>query len=292
MTMNIEPPLPPAVSVQAPAVTGGEASSGVVVIPAPVNVATNVSLRSSYPMFASVPAMVTFPAGEENASFAITTTSPPAPMPIAITATWFGTSGSAQLTLNPQIVVTSLSLSPPGISAGEASIASFTLSRAAESAGATVTVGGVAKGVSVPATVAIAPGVATGSFKVVTDASAPPNASISAFIGTGTPVSAMLTVYPFLSSLTVPLSGVTGQTLTGTIRFSNAVPVATTVNLTSSAPLSVSVPPSVTIPAMSGSADFVFSITKSAPAGNAIITATAAKGQQMQTAKIEIAAMR
>ncbi len=91
-----------AISVKPTKVTGGNPSLGTVTLnpPAPAGGAT-VTLVSSNPAIASVPASVGVPGGASLASFTISTAGVTFTTPVTITATYNSTPQSAVLTVAP-----------------------------------------------------------------------------------------------------------------------------------------------------------------------------------------------
>jgi len=82
-------------------VTGGTADQGGVVLTAAAPADSVVSLSSSKPAVASVPASVTVAAGSQSGVFNLTTTHVTASTQVTITATFNGTTKTAVLTLTP-----------------------------------------------------------------------------------------------------------------------------------------------------------------------------------------------
>jgi hypothetical protein len=84
------------------AVSGGAASTATVTLSAAApEGGTVVTLISSDPAVATVPANVTVLAGATSVSFPVTTTAVTAATPVTITASFGGASGTATLTVNP-----------------------------------------------------------------------------------------------------------------------------------------------------------------------------------------------
>jgi hypothetical protein len=90
------------VTVDPAAVSGGAASTATVTLSAAApEGGTVVTLISSDPAVATVPANVTVLAGATSVSFPVTTTAVTAATPVTITASFGGASGTATLTVNP-----------------------------------------------------------------------------------------------------------------------------------------------------------------------------------------------
>jgi VCBS repeat protein len=91
------------------AVLGGTATSGSVSLTAPSATNSGITLTSSRPAVATVPASVVVPAGTTSVNFVITTAAVTSPVVVTITA-WFGGSALSQsLTVNPPDLVAILS---------------------------------------------------------------------------------------------------------------------------------------------------------------------------------------
>jgi hypothetical protein len=82
-------------------VTGGSTAQGAVVLSAAAPADSTVSLSSSKPAVASVPASVTVASGSQSGVFNITTTHVTASTQVTITATFNGTTKTAVLTVTP-----------------------------------------------------------------------------------------------------------------------------------------------------------------------------------------------
>ncbi len=82
-------------------VMGSSASTGTVIMTGPAAAGTTVSLSSSHPGVAIVPAIITVTATSTTASFTVSTTSVALPTSVTISAYFGGVTKSATLTLNP-----------------------------------------------------------------------------------------------------------------------------------------------------------------------------------------------
>ena len=104
LSVNAAPPPGPtlsAVSVTPTGTTGGSGVTGKVTFTGPMNDGANVQMSSSNPAVASVPSEVVVSAGASSSTFAVTTSPVTAQTAVTITATWFGITRSATLTVNP-----------------------------------------------------------------------------------------------------------------------------------------------------------------------------------------------
>src|SRR5437667_2232366 len=225
------PPPPPAslssVSVTPTSVVGGNSSQGTVTLTAgaPAGGAV-VGLSSANTAVATVPASVTVAAGATSATFSITTTSVTASTVLAITGTFHAVSRSAVLTVNPTPPPPSLSsvtVNPTSVVGGTTSTGTVTLTTAAPTGGAIVTLSSTnATVASVPASVTVAAGAISANFTISTTAvTVATPVTISGTFG-GASRTAVLTVNPpppppppaQSATLTVTATGRTGERVT------------------------------------------------------------------------------
>jgi hypothetical protein len=232
--------------------------------PAPSGGAT-VTLSSSNPTLAPVPASVVIPAGSQVASVSITTGTVKAVTAVTITAALPSGSVTNTLQIDPPGTVSSVSLSPATTTGTGGSSGTVTLSAPAPSGGVTVNLASSNPSVaSVPATMTVPGAQATGGFTVTTASPASSTTvTITASIGSSS-ASAALTVNPqppptpALQSVTVSPGSVSGgSTATGTVTLNVAAPPGgAQVLLASSNTSAAAVPASVTVPAGATSATF------------------------------------
>lgn len=181
-------------------VTGGSSSTGVVTLsgPAPAN-GVSVSLASSNPSAASLPTLVTIPAGANSGTFTVTTTPVSTSACATISASVNGVTVSAPLlVLAP--VLTSVTLSPSRVAGGRSSIGTVTLSGPAPAGGVAVSLtSSDFLAAMVPSNVVVAAGSATANFKVSTlPVLFPTDVTVSAN-SAGVNQAADLTVLPLIS---------------------------------------------------------------------------------------------
>jgi uncharacterized protein (TIGR03437 family) len=135
-TLTVRPAL--TIKLTAAGVTGGSPVSGAVTLaePAPAG-GVIVSLRSSNPVFTSVPATVVVPGGQLSASFTISTLIVTSSRTVVISATAAGATAAASLTIDPANLpsLISLTMSPAIVQGGIASGATITLSASAPAGG-------------------------------------------------------------------------------------------------------------------------------------------------------------
>jgi hypothetical protein len=196
----------------------------------------------------------------------------------------------------PQAVTLStLSLNPATVTGGNSSQGTVTLTGAAPSGGAVVTLSSSnATVAAVPASVTVAAGATSASFTVTTGsvgASTP--VTISATFGVSR--TATLTVSPAASTVTLssvalsPTSVVGGNSSQGTVTLTGAAPAGgVVVTLASSNTSAASVPANVTVPSGSGSA--TFTVTTRAVASSTAVTISATSGGTTRTATLTVTA--
>ncbi len=153
-------------------VVGGNQSSGTVVLTVGATDATVISLSSSDPAVASVPATTTVPANGFTGTFPITTFPVTTSTPVTITATYNGATRTAPLTVTPAaagVVLQSVTISPSTIAGGTSTSAVVTLSGGAPTGGATVLLSSSNPAAAgVPASVIVGAGTTTAGFAIST----------------------------------------------------------------------------------------------------------------------------
>lgn len=228
------PPVLSTMDTNPSTVVGGNGSTGTVVLStgAPEGGAL-ISLSSSQPAIASVPATTTAPANSFTASFAIATSPVSANTVVTITASYNGTTRTATLTVTPNTpgadaTLTNLSLSPTSVSGGSGAQGAVVLAAAA-TANVSVALSSANPGVAaVPASVVVPAGSQTAVFGISTTAvSASTPVTISASLN-GVTKTATLTVTsaspppppppppPQSATLTVTASGRSGERISST----------------------------------------------------------------------------
>jgi Putative Ig domain len=269
VTITVEPvPTPTLSSVNL--LPGVAASNSSVTVepdlnnPAPSGGVT-VSLSSSNPSAAPVPASVVIPAGQYLANVGITTGTVTAVTDVTITATLPTGSVTNTLQVDPPPTVTSVSLNPAATTGTSGSSGTVQLSEPAPGAGATITLSSSNPSVaSVPSSVTASSDQTSANFTVSTaDVTTSTTVTITATLGSST-ASATLTVNPVpatipaLQSVAISPGSVSGGgTATATATLNVAAPAGgAQVLLASSNTSAASVPASVTIPAGATSATF------------------------------------
>jgi hypothetical protein len=137
--------------------------------PAPAGGAV-VTLSSSKPGIARVPASVTVPPGQNLATFPVTTNQVPKTTNVTISGTFpAGFTQSATLTLLASPVPAAVTFNPDTVQGGQPSIGTVTLSRAAQPPGVVVALASDNLTVAtVPASIQIPAGATSGNFTITT----------------------------------------------------------------------------------------------------------------------------
>ena len=270
--------------------SGGSVPSNTISLTHPIQSGTGVvSLSSSNPAVAAVPASVSIAAGSTTSPpFTITTTGVAASTAVTISAAYNGVISNATLTVNPA-VLQSLTLSPTSVNAGQSTTANFAgLDGQAPPAGATLNLSSSNPAVAaVPAAIAIAPYSGQSSlFTITTSAvSSATQVTITATYGQ-TKATATLLVNPagpVLASLSLSPSSVVGGTPPSTynnvaILSAPAPPGGAAIALSSSNPAVAIVQANVKVAAGSAtSANFPIG-TYAVPDGTPVIITASYQG--------------
>ena len=257
-----------------------------------------ITLTSSHPNIAAVPATLTMPAsGVLGQQVPITTQPPAVDTAVTISASDGRYSFSAVLTvlaLGPPPLLAGISVNPASVSGGSAATGTVTLSRAAPSGGAVVALSTPLPGVAVlPASVTVPAGASSASFSIATSAVVE-TFWVNVFADlAGTGRQALLLVTPgapgaaLLSALALnPASVVGGNAATGTVGLSAAAPSGGAVVSLASNSTATSLPATVTVPA--GATGASFTVATRAGAAPALATVSAAYGGVTQTAVLTL----
>ena len=272
LTVHATPPPPvlSGVSVNPSSVVGGNSAVGTVTLSSPQSAAKTVTLSTPAPTtVATMPASVTVPAGATTASFTITTSPVTSQFNMNVFADLAGSPERQALLLitaggSGTATLSALSVNPASLVGGAAASGSVTLTSAAPSGGAVVTLskalsnGGTGTvPATVPASVTVPAGQTTAPFSIGTSAvTATTNVRISAAFNAAT-LSTDITLFPLLAQVSFNGNVPGGTPATGTVTLSAAAPAGGAVVALSSANTSlVTVPANVTVPAGQTSATF------------------------------------
>ena len=206
-------------------VAGGSASSGTVIVSVSAPDTTVVSLSSSNPAIASVPATVTVPTGGFTGTFPIATSPVASTTGVVITATLNGSSRSATLTVTngdgpASASLQNLVVSPTSTTGGSGAQGALILSGAAPATGAAVSLSSSNPAVaSVPTSATVSGGGSSTVFDISTSAvSSSTPVTITATYG-GVTRTAVLTVTPSApppqtATITLTATGRSGERVT------------------------------------------------------------------------------
>ncbi|WP_309678930.1 hypothetical protein [Polaromonas sp.] len=180
-------------------VAGGTPATGTVTLPsaAPAG-GISVSLTSNLPGAATVPASVLVPAGASSASFTVTTF-PSASTTVQLSARLVDSILFAALGVGPataQPTLSGLTLNPASLVGGGSASGSVTLSAAAPSGGATVSLSDNTSAAVTPANVTVAAGASSASFTISTSAVTTSTAATLSAVYAGVTRTATLTLNP------------------------------------------------------------------------------------------------
>jgi len=262
------------------AVTGGTSTTGTVTLsgPAPAGGAF-VDVWSDHEAV-QVPSSVTVPAGATSATFPVIASPVTSQVIAPVSANYNGTLRSATVTVNPAPPPTVIGLTfiPSPVDGGNFSQGTVTLSGAAPSGGAVVSLSSNHSAVQVPASVTVPEGATSATFTANTSAvTSQVTATVTATYNS-TSQTATLTVnpppLPTVSTLTLTPATVTGGTSsTGTVTLSGAALSGGAVVSLSSNNSVVQVPASVTV--LGGATFATFTATTSSVTSQVTATVTA-----------------
>jgi hypothetical protein len=299
----LKPPPAPVlsgVSVNPSSVVGGNPSTGTVTLSAPQSGSTVVSLSTPAPStVATMPSTVTVPAGATSASFTIVTKPVSSQFNMNIFADLAGSPGKSALLIitaggSTAPTLSTLSLSPASVVGGNSSTGTVSLSAAAPSGGAVVSLSDNSSATSVPASVTVAAGATSANFTVATTTvTASTSSTISAAFG-GATRSAVLSVTPStpassgLSAVSVNPTSVTGGSSSqGRVTLTAAAPSGGFVVTLADNSGAAATPASVTV--AQGATSATFTITTTSVGTSTPVTITASAAGVTRTATLTVA---
>ena len=288
LTVRAAPPPPvlQGVSVNPSSVVGGNSSIGTVTLSAPQSGATVVALSTPAPTtVAQMPSSVTVPAGATSATFTITTFAVTSQFNMNIFAGLAGSPGVQTLlliTAGGPTGVSGLSMNPVDLVGGASSTGTVTLSAAAPSGGAVVTLSKAFSNgspgtvpVTIPASVTVPAGQTSASFPIATSSvTATTNVRITAAFN-GSTFAADMTLFPLLSYVMFNGNAPGGTPATGTVGLGAPAPSGGLVVTLSSGNTSlVTVPASVTVPAGQTTVNFTANTQPVTQTTGVVVTAS------------------
>lgn len=252
-------------TLQSSSVVGGAGAMGTITIAMPAPPAgALVTLASSDPNAAAVPAAVTVPAGATTTTFAITTRPVAKSVKVVLSAANGGLTLTATLQVRQPALV-SLTLAPVAVRGGEPGSGTVTLASPAPEGGLPVTLSAVIPDiVKPPALVTVSSGATSATFPITTRP-VPGAALVPITATSGESLTAALWVLPAGASIT-PALGLSfaspsvrgGQSTTGVIVLSDPLPLGeVAVTLASANPAIAVVPVAVLVPAGAGTVTFL-----------------------------------
>jgi hypothetical protein len=271
------------VSISPTSVTGGSSATGTVTLSSAAPSGGAVVSLSSNQGAANPGSSVTVASGSTSANFNISTSSVSSAVTATITASYNSSSQTASLTVNPGVAlptVSKVSISPTSVTGGSSATGTVTLSAAAPSGGAVVSLSSNQGAADPGSSVTVASGSTSANFNISTSSvSNAVTATITASYNSSSQ-NASLTVNPAsilatVSSLSISPTSVTGGTsATGTVTLSSAAPSGGAVVSLSSNQGAANPGSSVTVASGSKSANFNISTSSVSSAVTATITAT------------------
>jgi hypothetical protein len=255
-----------------------------------------VTLLSNNTSAATVPSSVTVLAGSSTATFTVITRPVAGSSSPSITASYNSSSRGAILTVMPP-ALSSLSLNPTSVSGGTPSQATVTLSGAAPTGGAAVTLSSSnIAAATVPSSVTVAAGASSATFSVSTNSvAANSSSSISASYNSSSHAATLaVTNAPVtISSISLnPISVVGGSSSQASVTLGAAAPPGGAVlALSSSNTSAATVPSSVTVPGGSSSAEFAIATTAVETSTSSSITATYNSSSNAATLSVMLSAV-
>jgi len=257
-TLTISPPAVAGISVTPEFITSGTTATGKVSLngPAPTG-GVKVALATNSGAV-TVPSSLSISAGQSSVSFSVTGANLKTIAYATITAsTSFGPGSSVKVAVGPPSLV-SLSLNPAVVTGGTSSDGTVALSGVAPSGGLKILLSASNKAATVPGSIMIPAGSATGTFTIYTSfASKETSVNISANFGAGFQTQTLSINPGTISSVSLsPTAVVGGSPSTGTVNLTGAAPKGGVVVKLSSTQSAATVPSSVTVSAGKTSATF------------------------------------
>lgn len=247
-----------------------------------------ISLSSSDPAAAVVPATVSMPGNTAWMQFPMQTGQVTAPVTVTLTATLNAHSASVQFVVAPPSLQ-SISIHPGTISGGAQPQAIIMLNGVAPAGGAVVNLSSSSQAANPPVQVTIPAGSPSVSFPLATSAvAAPVTASITAtWNGTSAASSLTVTPLPSPSALTLSSAALIGGTAgTGRVTLSSPAASDTIFQITSSNPAVAVASPSVFIAA--GASAGGFSLTTSAVTAPTAVVISVSGGGTTRSATLTV----
>jgi hypothetical protein len=288
-TVSSAPPKPVSVSFTTNPLTSGDSTWIQLQLSGAPPTATSISLTSSNPSAAPVPATITMPANIGWTQFMMQAGQVTSATPVTITATLNGGSASGNLTIAPT-ALKSLSINPTTLNGGAQAGAIVMLTGQAPPGGAAVTLTSNSPAVSPPASVFVNAGSFSVSFPLQTNSvTANTTATVTAsWNGASTSAQVTVTPQPAPASIVLdPTSTVgTGGSSFATVSIASAQATDTIFQVTSSHPSIASAPNSMMVP--SGVTRGGFNIFTSGVATQTLVTISVSGGGVTKSATLTV----
>jgi len=288
-TVSSSAPTPVSVSFTTNPLASGNTTWVQVQLSSAPATATNISLTSSNPGAAPVPATIAMPANIAWTQFQMTAGQVASTTLATITATLNGASASGDITIG-ETTLKSLTVSPSTINGGATAGAIVQLSGQAPAGGADVTLSSDNPNVTPPGSVFVNPGSFSTSFSLPTSmVTANTTATLTAtWNGLSVQGKVTLTPQPSPTSLTLnPTATVgTGGSSFGRVTIASAQATDSIFQLTSSNPAVAQIPGSVLVPA--GATAGGFNIFTTQVTTQTVVTISVAGGGVTQSATLTV----
>ena len=244
------------VAVSPSSVVGGSNAQGTVTLTAAAPTGGASVTLSSSSNAATVPGTVTVPAGSTSATFPVTTSSVTTSTPVTLSGVYAGVTRSASLTVTPPAPppapasLSSVAVSPSSVVGGSNAQGTVTLTAAAPTGGASVTLSSSSNAATVPGTVTVPAGSTSATFPVTTSSVTTSTPVTLSGVYAGVTRSASLTVTPqppptSTATLSVTATGRSGERVTSS-------PAGINVNVGSTGSASFATGTSITLSVASG----------------------------------------
>ena len=279
-TLTVRPRALSSLTLNSTSVLGGTSCTGTVTLntSAPSE-GFPVTLTTSDPAVASVPATVLVAQGETSAQFTVTTTVVSTPTPVTVSASAGGAIRTAGIEVGP-LALASVSLDPTSVSGGAVVTGTVALNGPAPGGGVTVALSSSASNVAtVPSAVVVSGGESTASFTVNTvNVPASTDVVISAQLGEAARYATLTVTSVGIASVVVyPVTVYAGGTAYVTVTLNTPAPSGgVVVSLSSSNSDAAAVSPTVTIEA--GRTSWAYPVTTDGVTTPTPVTITAAAG--------------
>jgi hypothetical protein len=263
-------------------------ATGTVTIWAKSTTPTSIKLTTSNRSL-TVPSSVAIPAGKTTAMFGVTSNTVTTTTYAAVYATLGGVISSVQVTVEPNVQVAAVTVTPGSLVGGYDVVGSVQLSAKAPTTGAVVSLVSNNPNVFVPATVLVLPGKKNAIFPVATGpVTQTTQATITASRGTSS-ASAALTLNPVtIASLVIQPSTISGgDDSIGVVSLNVPAPMDTVVTITSSSP-TVAAPDTTTITIPAGYQRAGFYLSSAGVSTSKTVTFTASANGSSATATLTV----